>query len=315
MFRPLAAALTVLLGLQGCWGASAPGASITAVPRAVAPEDPHRTRFGDLEILSLVELRSPDRWFGGVSGLSFDGTTVTAINDVGHWLRFRMDTDAAGRPVAVGALEVAPLGGLDGSKYDGDAEEVTWTPDGWIVSFERRHRLLLYPRGLSGTPERLPLPQGFSRQPDNGGVEALTRLKDGRLLMLSEEGVDPDGVGWAWVGRPGAWQRLGYRRDGLFRPTGAATLPNGDVLVTERSFTFIGGVGFRLLRIPLSAIRPGAVLEGKELLRLAPPFTLDNYEGVAVHQRPDGRTVAYIVSDDNFNALQATLLMTVLLPE
>ncbi|MCR6632075.1 MAG: esterase-like activity of phytase family protein [Magnetospirillum sp.] len=187
-------------------------------------------------------------------------------------------------------------------------------PDGWLVSFERRHRILFYRHGLSGTPERIDLPQGFTRQPDNGGVEALVRLADGRLLMLSEEGGSDD-LGWGWIGEPGAWKRLSYRRTGLFRPTSAAVLPNGDVLVLERSFTLVGGVASRLVRLKAADLRPGAVLEGTELFALRPPLLVDNYEGLTVQKRRDGRLVAYILSDDNFNPLQATLLMAILLPD
>lgn len=309
------ASLLLALCLAGCLGPAAADDRLQAAPRVLAPESGTYPRLGEAEVLGILRLNSSDSRFGGLSGMSFDGRMVTAISDVGRWLRFRLEVDADGRPVGVDGLEIGNLGGLDGSKQDGDAEEVTWTPEGWLVSFERRHRLMLYAHGLSGQPSRQSMPQGYSRQPENGGVEALTRLRDGRLLLLSEEGGDEGGIGWAWVGRSGAWDRLSYRRDGLFHPTGAAMLPNGDVLVIERRFTLIGGVALRLVRIKADDIQPGAVLDGHELFRLEPPLTVDNYEAIAVHQRADGRVVAYILSDDNFNPLQETLLMAVLIPE
>lgn len=313
MPRRAAALLVLFVLLAGC---RAPASdTLTAEMRPLDAADPARTRLGAVEVLSIHELRSGKRWFGGVSGLSYDGRTVTAINDVGHWLRFRMDVDDSGRPVSFSALEVAPLGGLDGSKYDGDAEEVRATPEGWIVSFERRHRLLRYRHDLSAEPERLALPPGYGDQPENGGVEAMTPLADGRLLLLSEEGIDEAGLGLGWIGRPGAWQPLSYRRSGLFRPTSATVLPNGDVLVLERSFSLLGGFGCRLVRVPAAALRPGAVVEGRELFVLEAPLLLDNYEGISVRPRRDGRLVAYIIADDNFSPIQATLLMSVLLPD
>lgn len=317
MPRRAAAILLLFAVLAGC---RAPASdTLTAETRILDPAEPHRTSLGAVEVLSVHQLRSGKRWFGGISGLSFDGHTVTAINDVGHWLSFRMDVDDAGRPVAFGDLVVAPLGGLDGSKDDGDAEEVRATPEGWpegwLVSFERRHRVLLYRHGLSSQPERLAPPPGFGEQPENGGVEAMTPLADGRLLLLSEEGIDEAGLGLGWIGMPGAWQRLSYRRSGQFRPTSATLLPNGDVLVLERSFSFLGGFGCRLVRVPAAALRPGAVVEGRQLFVLEPPLLLDNYEGISVWPRRDGRLVAYIVADDNFSRLQATLLMSVVLPD
>lgn len=313
MSRRAVLIVSLLAALGGCWAPEAD--SLVAESRPLTTDDPWRTRLGEVEVLSIHQLNSARRWFGGLSGLSFDGHTVTAITDVGHWVRFSMELDASGRPVAFGGLEVAALGGLDGSKDDGDAEEVLATPEGWVVSFERRHRLLLYRDGLSGRPEPLALPPGYDQQPENGGVEAATRLADGRLLLLSEEAVDDAGHGLGWIGRPGAWQSLSYRRTGQFRPTSAALLPDGDVLVLERRFSLLGGVASRLVRLAADDLRPGAVLTGRELFVLEPPLLVDNYEGIAVHRRQDGRLVAYIIADDNFNPLQATLLMSVLLPD
>lgn len=311
--RALAAVLFLFVALSGCrTPASEP---LTAEVRTLDSADPHRTRLDAVEVLSIHQLRSGEKWFGGISGLSFDGRTVTAINDAGHWLRFHMEVDASGRPTAFAGLEVAPLGGLDGSRDDGDAEEVRAVDDGWMVSFERRHRLLFYRHGLSAKPDWPELPSGYDLQPRNGGVEAMTPLADGRLLLLSEEGIDAAGNGQGWIGRPGAWQTLSYRRSGLFRPTSATLLPDGDVLVLERSFSLLGGVASRLVRVAGATLKPGALLEGRELYRLAPPLLVDNYEGMAVWQRPDGRMVAYMISDDNFSPLQATLLMSVLLPD
>lgn len=312
-FAAIALAAIVFAALAGC-RAPAAGDALVAEPRPLSIEEPARARLGAAEVLSVHQLRSKRQWFGGISGLSYDGRTVTAINDAGHWLRFAMAVDDAGRPVSFGDLEVAPLGGLDGSKEDGDAEEVTALPEGWLVSFERRHRLLLYRHGLSAAPEPQALPEGYGRQPENGGVEAVARLADNRLLLLSEEGVDEDGLGWAWIGWPGEWRRLSWRRDGLFRPTAMTQLPDGDLLVLERGFSLLGGFVARLVRVPAAGLRPGAVLEGSPVLTLAPPLPVDNYEGMAVLPRKDGRLIAYLVVDDNFSLFQDTLLMAVLLP-
>lgn len=313
MPRRAAATLLLFALLAGCRAPAADGITFESLP--LSTDERQSVRLGDVEVLSIHHLRSGRRWFGGISGISFDGHVVTAINDVGHWLRFRMDVDNAGRPTAFGDLEIAPLGGLDGSKEDGDAEEIRATSDGWLVSFERRHRLLLYRNDLSGRPERLQPPADYNLQPENGGVEALTPLADGRLLLLSEEGTGEDGLGQGWIGRPGAWQTLSYRRSGQFHPTSATLMPNGDVLVLERRFSLIGGVGSRLVRVAAADVRPGAVLEGRELYTLEPPLLVDNYEGITVWRRQDGRSVAYIVADDNFSMIQATLLMAVLLPD
>jgi hypothetical protein len=52
----------------------------------------------------------------------------------------------------------------------------------------------------------------------------------------------------------------------------------------------------------------GSVLEGEEILRLDTPLPRDNYEGVSAFQF-GGRTLVAVVSDDNENMLQRTLLL------
>lgn len=305
--------LLLVIGLAACLGPASAGGPLHAVPHPLSQQDPGHTRLGAAEVLGILELRAGERWFGGISGMILDGDRLVAVNDSGHWLSMRLETDETGRPLAVSELNIAPLGGLDGSRDDGDAEELVATPDGLMVAFERRHRLWLYPDGLSGKPKPLAAPQGFTRLPANGGAEAVAALGDGRLLVIAEEGDET--LSPAWLGRPGAWERLSYRRHGQFRPTGATLLPGGDVLVVERRFTWLGGMAMRLVRLDGAAFGSGAVLQGREVALLEPPLTVDNYEAVAVRPRPlDGRLVAYLMSDDNFFAMQATLLMAVLLP-
>ena len=45
------------------------------------------------------------------------------------------------------------------------------------------------------------------------------------------------------------------------------------------------------------------------LADLAPPRTLDNFEGIAAHRAADGTTRITLLSDDNFNVLQRTLIV------
>jgi hypothetical protein len=95
------------------------------------------------------------------------------------------------------------------------------------------------------------------------------------------------------------------------QPVDAAPLPGGGALVLERGFSLFGGFSARLTRISAAAlaeVRPGSVLEGEEILRFASPLPVDNYEGVAV-VRHQGRLLVGVISDDNENRLQRTLLL------
>ena len=46
-----------------------------------------------------------------------------------------------------------------------------------------------------------------------------------------------------------------------------------------------------------------------ELATWTAPATVDNFEGIAAVRRPDGGVRLYILSDDNFNPGQRTLLL------
>jgi hypothetical protein len=53
---------------------------------------------------------------------------------------------------------------------------------------------------------------------------------------------------------------------------------------------------------------------GQVLAELRPPLVGENFEGIAVRRGARGRVLIYLVSDDNFNALQRTLLLQFSLP-
>jgi hypothetical protein len=161
-----------------------------------------------------------------------------------------------------------------------------------------------------------------SRHPRFGGLSSIRILADGqKLVAISDEGswlaaaltedwVDKDEI-VGWTGGPDHWQRLGLRVGGPLRPSDAAALPDGDVLVLERAYDAARGiVDARIRLIPGGSIRPGATLSGRVVAEFAPPLVLDNYEGIAVARALNGETHVYMVSDDNFDRVkQRTLLL------
>jgi hypothetical protein len=207
-----------------------------------------------------------------------------------------------------------------------DSESLARLPDGaLLVAFERDHRIWRYPAGdnpLAGHPEALPVPEALRTLRSNSGIEALAILApgehggecDGALLAIAE-GRKEEAASPAFLWRDGAWSELTYPRIPGFRPTGATTLPGGDLLVIERSYNILDGVAIRFQQIPASQIRPGATLVGETLAVLRAPLTLDNLEGVTAHRTPSGETLVYLISDDNFNSFQRTLLLVFALGE
>jgi hypothetical protein len=275
---------------------------------------------GKLEFRGGIHLTSPDLRFGGWSGLAAggDGATLTAISDNGYWLVFRPRYDATGRLVGVETRgEIGSLPDTGGQPVRGawrDAEDLARLPDGFAVAFENRHRIWLYPDGAEPfaiAPRAVAPPLALGRAPSNRGIEALTALKDGRLLAITEGLRAGAGLMRGWIGdaASGDWAPLAWHIEGEFVPTGAATLPDGDVIVLQRRFSWIGGLATRLSRVAADDIRPGATLAGQEIARLEVPVVHENFEGIAVATR--GReTSVYVISDDNYNVvLQRTLLL------
>lgn len=309
-------ALTVFLLLPLPVAAAEPvEISATAVP--LNPRDPSARRVGALEYLAGFELSGSGSRWGGFSAMTLiGGDKLLAVSDLGDWLRVQLVHDADGRLVGFGAAEAGFLPGPDGKalpdKGAADAEGLTLTPDGaLLVSFERDSRIWRYAGDppFANAPTFFPTPRASLMLPENNGLESIVALPDGGVLTISEgtERGQDDIAGWLW--RDARWHPVAWTRTRPFRPTDATLMPDGSLLVLERRFSFAGGAGARLSRVAPETIAPGARLVGTVLAELRPPHSVDNFEGVAAAPAPGGGTLIYILSDDNRNFFQRTLLL------
>jgi hypothetical protein len=269
--------------------------------------------LGPLHYLGGIEIRSTDRRFGGLSGLRLaaDGSRFVAVADVGYWFTGRLVYDIAGRLIGMAEPSLEPLRDGSGRPFSGkgrrDAEDIADDgAGGFIVAFERHHRLLRYSRpGARGRP--FAAPPGLEAAPENDGLEALTRLTDGRLLAITENFRSTDGATVrGWIG-PAPWQPLTLRTSEGFVPTSLAGLPGGGALLIERRFPFLA---IRLRRIAGADIRPAALLDPAEVARFEGSLTYDNFEAAAIRTGADGQPRLYLLSDDNQNPFQRTLLLS-----
>lgn len=314
----------VVLTAAGCavaLGGASDDTAASSTPVALVSGQKAVDHVGSFRFRGAVTFAAPH--VGGLSGLAvLDGNRqLVAISDRAQIVTARLRLDGQGGLAAVESPVLRPLP-LERRPKAGerlsDSEELAALPDGgWLVSFERAHRILRYGPGFAH-PVMLPTPPGAEDAPSNGGMEALTVLPDGRLLAF-EEGEDGPQPRPAWLGTPpvrgdGDWAVMSYRPAAGFRPTGAATLPDGDALVLERRVSWIGGWGSRIVRLPAASLRAGADLSGVELARLESPFITENFEGIAVTRGPAGETLVWLISDDNFSPLQRTLLVLLELP-
>jgi hypothetical protein len=298
--------------------------SVTLISVSLDSRNPKRTQFGRLTLLNAYELRSKDRRFGGLSGLTFgaDGL-LYAISDRGYWLSARPRFDAGGRLLDLGEWQIAPL--LTPAKipvqrfrkFLSDAEALAQAPDGsFIVAFEQDHRLWRYGasrEAFSVPPVSIPIPIEMSEAPSNGGLEAVSVLPDGRILVIAEELTNSDGSLKGWIINNRRFTKISYLPADGFTASDCAALKNGDVIVLERRWSLLTGFGARLTLLKHKDIRPGAILKGEELIRLDPPLNIDNFEGLAAQETAGGLRLL-IVSDDNYSRFQRTLLLQFVLP-
>ncbi len=278
--------------------------------------------IGKLIFRGSLRLTSGDKNFGGWSALqvSEDRSHFIAISDEGHWGSGTLQyTD--GRLTGVGGTEIGPLRGLDGhpliGKGAGDAEGFAMAGETiGYVSFERDHRIWRYNvrnGGLDTTPQVVTTPPELKQAPENSGLEGIAVLRDGRLLALTEDFKDAHGNFHGWLiptGGKGKIEPMALKPRAPFELTDVRQLPNGDVLTLERRFSRIGGVGFEMRRIDGKTVKANAVLDGEVIADAGMTYVIDNMEGLSVNRGPNGETLIYIISDDNFNPpLQQTMLM------
>lgn len=294
--------------------------AISAQPLPLKLDDPAARRIGKLVWRGGLSLKSGSGNFGGWSDLHVtpDGKHLTSIADVGEWLTATMEYDRDGNLAGLGDGRIGPLHGLDGQtfarKADADSEGMARLPDGsWLVSFEQDHRIWRYPT-LDGIPTRINDPPGIRKQPDNGGIETLTALADGTVIAISEQYGETRGTRLGWIGkpRPGGhydWSKFAYAALRDFDPTSIVRLPDGSFAVLERAWDLIRGVRVRVMRFGAEQLAPGNTVHAEELAFLVTPYAVDNLEGIAATRGPKGETLIWLISDDNFNPLQRTLLL------
>ena len=301
-------------------GAQPLDVAIRSEPLTLKLDEPGLRKIGKLIWRGGISMTGSSPNFGGWSDLHVtpDNHTLTTISDLGSWLTASIEYDSSGNLVGLGQARIGSLRGLDGkplaSKVEADAEGMASMSDGsWLVSFERHHRIWRYPT-LDGVPVAINLPEDFARQPENGGVEALTVLPDGRIVAISEEHSMTPGLLTGWIGQPSAeghysWTAFQYTKIPDFNPTALTQLPDGGFVMLERAFDVARGVRVRVMRFEATELQPGSTIRARELARLASPVAVDNLEGVAATKGPRGETLLWLISDDNFNPLQRNLLL------
>ncbi|MGX1743527.1 esterase-like activity of phytase family protein [Bosea sp. NPDC055353] len=324
--------LTRRAALAGLGALALPGAAqaieqtrfpvgISARPiMAFEPRRPEQRRFGALQFRSGLVLSSGHPRFGGFSGLARlnGGRDLVAVTDRGYWLTAKV-TSNGGKLTGLEDVEMAAVLGSSGRPLTRsglyDTESLCIHDGAAYVGIERKHEIARFDWARDGVEARarpVPVPREFKRLPRNRGLEALGvvpagPLKGALIAIAERAGKEDEPTLGAILGNPQPGLFKLVRHDG-YDITDLAFLPSGDMLVLERWYQPLRGVGMRIRRIAGRDIRPGALIDGQRLIEADLGFEIDNMEGLSVHLEA-GRTVLTLMSDDNFSFLQRTVLL------
>jgi hypothetical protein len=284
--------------------------------------DPRRVRFGSLEYRSGLALTSRFPGFGGLSGLRLDakGERFISFSDHGAWFTGRIVYQGR-EMIGLDDVEAAPMLGADGRPITArgwfDSESIALDGSLVYIGLERVNQVLRFDfsKGFTRSPGQVvALPPAARKLPFNKGLEALVFVPKGlplagTLIAMSERGLDANGNLIAFlVGGPTPGQ-FSVRRTESYDISDATLLPSGELLVLERKFSMVDGVGIRIRRMALRSVAPGAVVDGPAIFEADLGNEVDNMEGIDAHVSPEGETVLTMVSDDNFSMIQRTLLL------
>ena len=324
VIRTAGIAVAAGLLLSGTAAAAPRPVEVTAKPieRFLATSD--ATRFGALEFRGGLELSAPTIDFSSLSGLDFasDGQ-LYAVTDRGHWVRGRALIEG-GRLVGIEDVVVAPMLNhagqpLSGKKWS-DAEGLRFTERNGrevaLVVFERSNdvRAFAGPDFMLSRSVDVPLPAGTKKMSGRDGAEAIAVAPGvspiaGGMVVIAEVLRDAAGNSQGWIVGGAAPGSFAVTRPGGYDVTDAEFLPDGDLLLLERRFGLPLGLSTRIRRIPAHEVRPGRTLDGPVIFEASLSHQIDNMEGLAVTEGPDGEILIALVSDNNLSPIQRTLLL------
>jgi hypothetical protein len=287
------------------------------------------TRFGPLEFVGGLEMTSRYRHFGGLSAMRFlnPGSDFVGVTDTGFWFFGKIERASDGKPAGFSDFSMTPMVDEAGNPIDKkwmvDAEGLAVKDGIATVSFERNHRVAQFgldPGDMKAPFRELDFLVPFRELRMNRGFETVAyapvrgRLRGG-LVVVSEKSLDTKGNVFAAIIEGPRKGIFTVRRDGEFDITDGAFLPDGDLLLLERSFSMATGVRMRLRRIESAGIVKGGLADGPVLFEANMGYQIDNMEGMDIWTRDDGALMVSMISDNNHSILQRNLYLEFILHE
>jgi hypothetical protein len=306
--------------------------TVTANPITTFMSAPLGGRVQGLIWRGGIEMQSAADTFGGHSGIGFSGpdNRLVMVSDRGNFVSGQLIYGQEGQPASLVGVSIDPIQNSKGAvlprAYVRDAEALTIIPrDGKPaavrVGFENLTRVADFDlvNGVPQGPAReVSIPKWLTDTRTNETLEAVCIAPPaspiaGSTLLLTEGVIDDDGLHSAYLLGHDDKGPLSYASGPDTDPSDCAFLPDGDLLVLERGVALLA-FKIRLIRIPAAEVRAGSQMKGEVLLQSSGP-DIDNMEGVAVHTGPGGETRITLISDDNFNDWERSLLLEFALPD
>lgn len=286
-------------------------------PVALDSGDPARRTVGALTYLGGWSLESEVPGFGGISSLLVDGDgQVLGLSDSGILTGFDVGSGPDLRRPFIAPLPIRPQD-RHRAWWMWDSESMTYDPasDRYWVGFEMLQAICRYGPGFARVEACRTWPE-IVAWPETGSIESLARLPDGRFIAIGEMGMTADGRHDVLLFARDPAEKdtpaplhLRYAPPQGYRPTDAVALDARHLLVLNRRLTLqdLFTATIAIVELP-ERMESGTLLKARTLARLAPPLLADNFEGIAV-TREKGGPVIWVVSDDNHEFFQRTLLL------
>ncbi len=256
--QTLFAAITLLAGVAPTLAGSASVEPIEVSARPITEFHIGRTdkQFGSLEFVGGLEMTSPSRDFGALSAFRFlkAGSDFIGVADTGYWFFGTVARDADKRPTGIQNFRMQQMVDQSGQpideKWEVDAEGLAVKDGIATVGFERNHRVAQFridPTDMKAPYRQLDFLVPARELRQNRGFETVTHANangqhEGGLVVVSEKSLDKAGNIYAAIIEGPHKGVFTVKRNGDFDITDGAFLPDGDLLLLERSFSMAGGL-------------------------------------------------------------------------
>lgn len=282
-------------------------------PLVLPPKAVLARHLGPFELEAAWRMTSTYSGFVGYSALlPQPGGRLLAITDNGGYLFF---SPPGAPPSEPRAGKVMPDAG--NRRCDCDVEAAAQDPATETIWVTHEDTNAISRHDGAFTTLKSVRPPAMRHWPFNTGAEAMVRLADGRFIVVAEGMAHAFGSreheAVLFRGDPllgGKPARFTFAGAPQFSTTDMAQLPDGRVLILMRRLVWPFPLRFtgRIVIADPAAIRPGAVWQGTQVAKLSSTLPVDNFEGMAIEPREDGRVTVWLISDDNRAETQRILL-------